>query len=403
MKKLLLIYLCSLLGINAIAQTPVTVTFKPGADVGQDAIVWMLTSGCGIPIADSNYGNMDQFNIEYWTFNGCPGAIRNFIKFTELSIIPTNAIVTSAKIKFYGVPSSVPYPHGNSGYAGSPYNTDNNGWLRRVNSNWEENTITWNNQPAYSTANQISIPASNAQWNWNWADSSTALVAMVQDMISNPSSNYGFMMMLQTEEIYRSLQFASSDNANSALWPELTVTYTTTDCDANFTYTVNSEDPAQINFEANTIVSDWAYSWHINGQNYSGSQVTYTNQSDTPITVCLDVTPAGSEKPCTKCLTINSVTGVNDIVKNSGIASLTLYPNPTDNDWNIKMQSVKKMNAVMKVYDVVGRLLSSKPLQINMGTQNFNVQASGLSSGLYLIEIRDDQNRLLAKVKALKN
>jgi hypothetical protein len=45
-------------------------------------------------------------------------------------------------------------------------------------------------------------------------------------MYAKPSSNFGFMMRLDTESITKKLNFASSDEANKAYHPEMIVYYT---------------------------------------------------------------------------------------------------------------------------------------------------------------------------------
>ena len=44
-------------------------------------------------------------------------------------------------------------------------------------------------------------------------------------MVAYPERNFGFLLKLETEEYYRAIVFASNDHSNSALWPELTITY----------------------------------------------------------------------------------------------------------------------------------------------------------------------------------
>jgi gliding motility-associated-like protein len=211
-----------------------TVKFKPNATIGQDA--WISTSyGCIMygagetqPNETLNKGNDPEFFISDWTFNGngCPhGTHRSLLKFAELSTIPTNATIIRAELKLYGVPSSAMY--GNSCYSGSGYNSycPNTSYIQKVTSAWNEQTVTWNTQPTTTTVNQITVPQTTTQWNWNFTDSSANLIVMVQDWVSNPSQNFGVMMKLVTENYYRGVVFASSDHPNAALHPELTVTY----------------------------------------------------------------------------------------------------------------------------------------------------------------------------------
>ena len=210
----------------------ITVKFKPDAAIGQDAIIWntvtCVFSGQSQPVADVNFGNEGQINISAWTASaiGCPWSInRTLLKFAELSTIPTNAVIISAELKLYGAVLGT--NSGNSCYPGSAYNSycPNLAYIQKVASAWNEQTVTWNTQPTTTTVNQIIIPQSTSQWNWNFTDNSANLVTMVRDWVSNPATNFGVMMKLETEAYYRSLIFASSDHSNPALHPELIVTY----------------------------------------------------------------------------------------------------------------------------------------------------------------------------------
>ena len=49
---------------------------------------------------------------------------------------------------------------------------------------------------------------------------------LVQDIVDNPASSYGFMILLQNEASYRAVYFASSDYTDSAKHPKLVVAYT---------------------------------------------------------------------------------------------------------------------------------------------------------------------------------
>ena len=208
-----------------------TITFKPDATVGQDATI-VTTYGCTMnghtqPCEVSNEGNEIELFISDWTYNsvGCSrGTHRSLLRFDELSTISTSAIILSAELKLYGVPSSA--SQGNSSYPGNPASYySNKSFIQKITNAWNEQTVTWNTQPTTTTINQITIPETSSQWNWNFTDNSPELVAMIQDWVSNPSTNFGIMMKLETESIYRSLTFASSDHPISALHPELTITY----------------------------------------------------------------------------------------------------------------------------------------------------------------------------------
>jgi len=91
-----------------------------------------------------------------------------------------------------------------------------------VTANWDESTITWNNKPATSNDNQVAIPGTTAQWNYNLPE--LDVTELVKTMVST-NTNYGFNLMLQAEEIYRSVFMSSSESTDAARRPKLVVVY----------------------------------------------------------------------------------------------------------------------------------------------------------------------------------
>ncbi|MBC9913507.1 DNRLRE domain-containing protein [Chitinophaga varians] len=170
-----------------------------------------------------NFSSETDFLALSWTFQGTPGTGRQFFRFNGLSTIPAGTTIVSATLTFTGVTSSAAAPQGNSYYPGSPYNSSgtNPAWIKRVTGSWTASTITWNNQPATTTTNQVAIPASTSQWNYSVTLNVTSLV---QDLI-NSGQNNGFSMQLQTEAYYRSLIFTGPRNTNVAGRPKLVITY----------------------------------------------------------------------------------------------------------------------------------------------------------------------------------
>jgi hypothetical protein len=217
MKKIFLI-LFNILSYCSVFCQPTTVTFKPGPEVGQDAVI---STSYGAIVGNltepweecRNLGDYERLYVDTWTTDGNITTARCLLKFVELSSIPQDAVIIGAELKIYG-------PHSGFGSSG-----DNNSVVQKITSTWNEQNVIWNTQPSTTTINQIYIPKSTSQFDWNLTDSSANLVAMIQNMVSNPANNFGFMIKLVTEETYRLLDFASSDNEDSALWPELTVTY----------------------------------------------------------------------------------------------------------------------------------------------------------------------------------
>ncbi len=195
-----------LLSVMTYAQT--TITLKPGPVIGKDAFVHGLPSE-----ANNNYGSNEQFCAAAWTFSGTPGVIRPLVEF-PLNQVPANATILSAYLSLYAIDNS----NGFGYHSGS-----NECWIERITTSWNESTVTWNTQPQTTTQNRTSMPASlSLTQNYLNMD----VTALVTDMLANPSSSYGFMLKIKTESSFRRLNFCSSDHANEAKHPELTITYT---------------------------------------------------------------------------------------------------------------------------------------------------------------------------------
>jgi len=188
----------------------VTITLQPGSADGMDALIGSLSSQ-----ANTNYGNTGELNAMAWTVSGSPALQRSLIRF-DLSSIPANAFLQSAVLNLYNDPnSSNPTPPGS--HSGS-----NSAVIQQVTSAWNENTVTWNTQPTTTTSGQVILPASTD----GHQDYAVDVTSLAQDMVANPSTNYGFRLMLQIETTQRALIFGSSDNIDPANRPALTISYT---------------------------------------------------------------------------------------------------------------------------------------------------------------------------------
>jgi PKD repeat protein len=109
--------------------------------------------------------------------------------------------------------------------------------LQRITSPWDEQTTTWNTQPAYSETDQVLLPSSNSSYQDYLNIDVTNLVI---EMHNQPDQNYGFMFNMITTEPYASMIFASSDHPNLRLRPRLEITYLCQYPLADFTFTSNS-------------------------------------------------------------------------------------------------------------------------------------------------------------------
>ena len=208
-------------GIYKTASGGTKLVLRPGPKEGQDA--WVQWYEYDPSYADGNTATSWEIKVESWTINGGVINLRELIKFAALSQIPDTTNIVSAKLFLYGFDSDPYFPQGNSSYPGSPYNSygDNACYVERVVSDWDESTVTWNNQPLITEKNRATLAPSTSQWNYN---TSVDVTQLVKTMVKN-SRNYGFRINLQNETIYRAIAFYSSDATDATKRPKLVITY----------------------------------------------------------------------------------------------------------------------------------------------------------------------------------
>jgi hypothetical protein len=148
-----------------------------------------------------------------WTINSVPAYVRGLVKF-DLSALPANAIITSARLTLYSNPTPM-----NGNLIDANYGADNTLLLQRVTSNWNT-SLTWQTQPSTDASTQIVIPhTSQAMLDITDLDVTSQMRAMQQ------FGNYGFMLKLQNEVIYTSRIFCSSKHSIASKHPKLVIMY----------------------------------------------------------------------------------------------------------------------------------------------------------------------------------
>ncbi len=183
------------------------ITLQPNAEEGKDAWIYDLHP-------DNVYGNHPDIAAMTWTNNGRVTKVRGLIRF-DFSAVPANATIDSVKLTLYGYHSPSNGSHSRTG-------DSNTSTLQRVTQNWDEFTVTWNNQPSSTNIGEVVLPESSPETQNYILD----VTESAKLMIENPSENFGYILKLSTEECYRSLVFASSDNKNNSIHPRMDIYYT---------------------------------------------------------------------------------------------------------------------------------------------------------------------------------
>ena len=215
-KKIKLSLLVSLLILIAqLIQAQNTVVLNPTKDA---EVVYYNQS-----YQNTNFGEYTVFR-SYAYSSGGANIQRGFMQF-DLSSIPKNATIVSAKLRLFGLDHSI----GN-----------NISILHKLLSNlWHENTITWANQqyPNFNPSYPYSYYSMNLSDTIRIAASTSAtqdytlnMLKFIQAWVADPSTNYGMVLSLEASECYPNvpyakMTFASSDNTDTSKVPRLIISY----------------------------------------------------------------------------------------------------------------------------------------------------------------------------------
>ncbi|MCX6251725.1 MAG: PKD domain-containing protein [Bacteroidetes bacterium] len=277
MKKIFLL-LFFIVGWYFIGNTQHVLVIQPGPEDTMDIIVRS-------DIPDSNNPKCSDGGVAAWTFQGNFGIDRTFIRF-DLSMVPSTATIHSAKLSLYYKDSYSLYPYGHYG---------DNGWLiQRITLPWNGKTLIWNNQPSATDDKEVAVPPST-DWHQDFPD--LDVTQIVKEMIANPETNYGFMLRLQTEELWRAVLLASNDYEVPDHRPKLVVEYITCPAPvAGFTWTAQY---LAANF---TDASSSSTAWHWNfgdGGSSSIQNPEHTYAQSGNYQVCLLATDScGTDSVC---------------------------------------------------------------------------------------------------------
>ena len=206
MKKVIITFIFSFILFCTYSQEIEEVVFQPGVEIGFDAQVYN-----DIRLKNRNFAKSTTLVACGWTnyAHGSPECdSRIYIKFLELERL-TNHEIVDAKLTLF---CDRDYKYNKAGE-----HKDNSACIGKINEDWQEGELNWNNQPAFDLSKAVIIPA-----NINFDSLVIDVTELTKEMIG---SNYGYIIKQIEEVPYRSMAFCSSDNSNSRRRPKLTVEY----------------------------------------------------------------------------------------------------------------------------------------------------------------------------------
>lgn len=211
--SVLILLALSILKTCELSDAASTLTLRPDGLEGKDATLWSC-------MPDANFGNDRDYEAMAWTWNSlglASGVLRGVMEF-DLSTIPAGSCIKSARLSLYNNPESSENKGEHASLSGS-----NKALLQRITEPWEEDLVSWENQPDATDKNEVNLRESTrVHEDYLNID----VTGLVQDMVDFPSESFGFLIKLETEAFYRAVIFASSDHPEAKLRPRLVVIFT---------------------------------------------------------------------------------------------------------------------------------------------------------------------------------
>jgi PKD repeat protein len=252
---------------------------------------------------------------------------------------------------------------------------------------WEEDNVTWNNQPLTTEDNQVYLPPSTDPY-MDYTD--IDVTGLIQQLYSDPDTYHGIMLRLLNENPYRCLLFASSDyNDTVEFRPRLEIIYSSYPLMpvAGFTYITEGFNV----FFENTSVNGDNYYWDF-GDGYYSDLTNPWHTYDAPgvYTVCLMTWNSyGTDTVC------HDISLLTEAISDNYPPSFKVYPNPASDQ--ITISSNLNDWAEINILDLSGRILMNYITDFT-SSENVEVSVSHLPAGIYFARITSGRNTAAEKI-----
>ena len=109
--------------------------------------------------------------------------------------------------------------------------------------------------------------------------------------------------------------------------------------------------------------------------------------------------------PVTTNTTLNTLGASTTAVNNTTIEkvnSFSVYPNPANMSFSAQINSTSATTAEMYISDITGKILMTKTIAMQKGTQTISTDVSLLAPGMYFVNVNQDDKTQTAKLVIMK-
>lgn len=238
--------------------------------------------------------------------------------------------------------------------------------------------VSWGSSNGYQQGYQLYRSPDGIN-NWSLITTTAANVTTYTDGNLTPATTYWYKAAA-----YNAIGQSGFTNVDSA-------TTLSGQCSAVIGYT--QTDSLYTFSTTDTGTPAYTYQWSINGT-AAGTGATTSTVLNTAGTynVCVTVTDA-SQCSSTSCQSV-TITGIADWQT----LQVALFPNPTRDIVYINLTSPEAFKADLSVYDVHGRLIEQRAIEVAAGHNNFVLNTVAWPSGQYVVRLHSYNGMHISKI-----
>lgn len=166
-------------------------------------------------------------------------------------------------------------------------------------------------------------------------------------------------------------------------------------------YTTSVSENGVIRFSFNNIHLPWQSNF---GDEISSGMITYSVKLKHNLPLGTQIRNKAAiyfdyNEPVITNTTLNTIAAplsVNEL--NAAGSDIVLYPNPATDAYTMVINAAKDDNYVLNVIDIEGRTLVQKKASMQAGTNIIQESTNGIPSGVYIVQLKSENNVLTKKL-----
>ncbi len=241
--------------------------------------------------------------------------------------------------------------------------------------------------------------ASNTSYLWDFGDGATSNNAIASHTYSaNGTYTVSLIVFNQdssglcSDTVYNTV-YINCGNGNG-------------NCDASFYSYEDSTNMNTIYFQPNNANTNASYTWNFGDGNTSTdiyASHTYNTNGNYTVTLFIAVVDSLGNTVCSDSSEQQiTIPNVATSIQENAINTVTTYPNPFNNIINIVVDAKTEQRIELTILSINGSIITNEIHSISNGTNTININTENISSGIYLLNVKNIENGTKSVHKMIK-